>query len=227
MIRRDARPVTGVHAPAFKYDLLTALGTYACTGDKHRTRLVIRFITLVTARYDWRADTLTTGQREIARMWSVDERTVKREMARLREMGWLVMKRPAARGRVACYGLGLQTLLADTRDVWALVGPDFEARMAGPDLIATSDKVIAFPRVVSEGASPWDDLCARWHGVDPATHLAWIAPLSFDGFDDGVLSLRAPTGFHASFVRTHHLGDLMAHGRRVMPGLTEVRISPR
>jgi hypothetical protein len=37
---------------------------------------------LITMRYNWQRDELTTGQGEIAPLWSVDERTVKREMAR-------------------------------------------------------------------------------------------------------------------------------------------------
>ena len=59
------RPV-GRQAASRKYDLLTALGAYACRGDKHFQRLTLRFITLIVARYNWQADELTVGQREIA-----------------------------------------------------------------------------------------------------------------------------------------------------------------
>ena len=92
---------TGRNAAVIKYDLLTALGAHACAGDKHLQRLVLRFITLIVARYNWQADELSVGQTEMAALWSVDARTVKRDMARLREMGWLSIRRAAARGRVA------------------------------------------------------------------------------------------------------------------------------
>ena len=42
---------------------------------------------LITTRYNWQRDELTMGQGEIARLWSVDDRTVKREMARLAGAG--------------------------------------------------------------------------------------------------------------------------------------------
>ncbi|MFD1807144.1 hypothetical protein ACFSHQ_00730 [Gemmobacter lanyuensis] len=88
----------GRNASARKYDILTALGVHACRGDKHLQRLVLRLITLIVARYNWQSDELCVGQREIAQLWSVDERTVKRDMARLREIGWLTVKAAAARG---------------------------------------------------------------------------------------------------------------------------------
>ena len=74
---------------ARKYDIITALGAYALARNKHDQRLVLRLITLMTARYNWARNELAVGQREIARLWSVDERTVKREMAKLRGCGWL------------------------------------------------------------------------------------------------------------------------------------------
>jgi hypothetical protein len=82
-----------------KYDVLTALGAHALAGGKTQMRLGLRFITLITARYNWARNELAVGQREIARLWSVDERTVKREMAKLRALGWLVVKRQGTRGR--------------------------------------------------------------------------------------------------------------------------------
>ena len=217
---RDRR-ANGPGASAFKYDLLTALGAHACAGDKHRQRQALRLMVLITARYDWRSDMLTTGQREIAALWSVDERTVKREVARLREMGWLVLKRPAARGRVACHGLGVAAILADTRLAWDAVGPDFVARLAGPQPV--SDKVIAFP-APDMPAGPWGRVAAAWAKTDPATHLAWIAPLRCDGIVDGLLILRAPSAFHATYVRTHHVGMITHHARQAFDGLIGVEL---
>ena len=130
MKRRETTRATGRYAASLKYDVLTALGAYACGGDKHRQRLALRLMTLVTARYNWQDDTVTTGQREIAALWSVDERTVKREMARLREMGWLVLKRASTRGRVACYGLGLDDPDAD-RTLLGMCRPGFRGADGG------------------------------------------------------------------------------------------------
>ena len=118
LTRTNSRQTRGTRqwTTSLKYDVLTAVGAWGCGGDKHRQKLVLRLITLLTARYNWQDDTLVTGQREIASLWSVDPRTVKREMAKMRDLGWLILKRPAARGRVACYGLGLDVILRETRD---------------------------------------------------------------------------------------------------------------
>ena len=112
--RRTTGKATGRNAAALKYDILTAMGVHACAGDKHRQRLVLRLITLIVARYNWTSDEITVGQREMAALWSIDERSVKRDMAKLRDMGWLVQKRAAARGRVAVHGLDLSRILTET-----------------------------------------------------------------------------------------------------------------
>lgn len=167
-------------------------------------------MTLITARYNWNDDTLTTGQREIAALWCVDERTVKREMARLRDLGWLVLKRPAARGRVACYGLGIDVILTHTRDVWSNVGPDYVARMSGPLPERNDPTVVAFP-VAGEG--PWAKIAERLRGEDAGLYNAWFAPLVSLGEQGGVLRLKVPSRFHGSFLRTHHLGRLQVLAR--------------
>lgn len=200
----------GRHAASLKYDILTALGAKGCAGDKHAQRIALRLITLLTARYNWRDDSLTTGQREIAMLWSVDERTVKREMARLREMGWLVLKRPAARGRVACYGLGLNAILPQTAEVWANVGPDFAARMQGsPSETPTDPTVVPFP-----GGGAWGAIATEIRAIDPGLFSAWLAPLVPLGERDGVIRLKAPSRFHGSFLRTHHLAQIEVTAHR-------------
>ena len=95
------KKLAGPGASVRKYDLITALGAHALSLGKHDQRLVLRFITLITARYNWARDELSIGQREIARLWSCNERTVKRDVAKLRALGWLVVKRQGARGRAA------------------------------------------------------------------------------------------------------------------------------
>src|SRR5690554_6309962 len=114
----SVKPV-GRSAAVRKYDLLTAMGVYALSQDKAVQRRILRLMTLVTARYNWQRDELAVGQREMARMWFVDERTVKREMAQLKAMGWLVVRRQGARGRVTEYSLDISQIEAVTRPVWA------------------------------------------------------------------------------------------------------------
>ena len=132
----QAKKLAGPEAASQKYDILTAIGCHALGGPPGLQRLALRFTTLVTARYDWRRGILHVGQREIARLWSVDERTVKREMAKLRALGWLTLESPARRGRVASYALDLTAIRAATRDAWAKVGEDFDARMRGAGRLA-------------------------------------------------------------------------------------------
>ncbi|WP_299819855.1 DnaA N-terminal domain-containing protein [uncultured Jannaschia sp.] len=215
-----ARParIAGAAGAALKYDLLTALGAAACAGDKHRQRTALRLMTLITARYDWRADSLATGQAEIARLWSVDTRTVKREMARLREREWLWLKVPAAKGRVACYGLGIAAILRDTAFVWPAVGPDFAARLAPEPPASEAGNVVPFAPAVA-GRGPWAAICGAFRESEPGAYAAWIAPLRCTGEEDA-LRLHAPTGFHESYVRSHYLGELARLARR--QGIAEV-----
>lgn len=225
---RIARAV-GRNAAVIKYDLLTALGAHACAGDKHLQRLVLRFITLIVARYNWQADELAVGQREMAELWSVNERTVKRDAARLRELGWLVVKRPAVRGRVAVHGLGVGAILAATAGAWGRVGSDFAARMAGPDVAAAgpASNVISFPAPPprAEGQGAWAQVQAALHAENPALYAAWFAALVPDPRPDGTLRLVAPSRFHASFVSIHHLGRLAALVRSVDPQVARVEVA--
>ena len=149
-----AKPV-GRGASARKYDLLTAMGAYALSQGKGPQRLVLRLITLVTARYNWARDELAVGQREIARLWSCDERTVKREMAKLRAMGWLIVRRQGVRGRVTEYSLAIDHILEDTRERWDAVGPDFALRMNGEpasDVVPLPHRGDVTPPDVSDGS---------------------------------------------------------------------------
>ncbi|MFC7704785.1 DnaA N-terminal domain-containing protein [Plastorhodobacter daqingensis] len=209
----------GPRAASRKYDLLTALGAYALAQGKQEQRLVLRLLTLITARYNWARDELAVGQREIARLWSVDERTVKREMARLRDLGWLRLRRQASRGRVAEYALATDVILTATRAYWAAVGSDFEARLSGrpedsPAPVSPGAEVLPFPAAASprgqEDRSLWGRVRQRLRGQDPALFATWIDRLQFAGAGEGRIALRAPTAFHASYVRTHLAVRLLA-----------------
>mgnify|MGYP001122200213 CR=1 FL=1 len=91
----------GPGSQAIKYDILTALLAMASSGPAIEARLSLRLSLLITARFNWRIGTFAVGQREMARMWGVSERTAKREMAAMRALGWIAVAQPSAKGRVA------------------------------------------------------------------------------------------------------------------------------
>lgn len=224
----STKPV-GREAAARKYDILTALATYALARGKHDHRLVLRLMSLITARYNWGRDELAVGQREIARMWTVDERTVKREMAKLRALGWLVVKRQGARGRVTEYGMNFDRLLEATRDDWPRVGPDFDIRMQGP-AAQEQGQVVALPirgKVPAPqtiDGSDWSLVQALLHSQDPATYGSWFHSLQSVNRAGGRLTLQAPSRFHAAYVQSHLIGRLLTACRSVDNGVTDVVI---
>lgn len=226
------RPV-GRDAAARKYDILTALSAMALSQDKHRQRQVLRLIALITARYNWQTDTLSIGQTEIARLWSVDLRTVKREIARLRAQGWLFERQAAARGRVAIHGIDIACILADTRVAWPLVGSDFVARMAGDTIPQAfpAGKVVPFPHPLpasqNHDETCWPLVTAEFQRISPAVHAAWVAPLTAAAQSDGNLVVTAPSRFHADYVATHLRDGLAALLRRFDPSLRDLRVVAR
>ncbi|TPE51044.1 DnaA N-terminal domain-containing protein [Amaricoccus solimangrovi] len=210
-----ARTLAGPEAASLKYDLLTALGCHALGGAAGTQRMTLRFITLVTARYDWRRGILHVGQREIARLWAVDERTVKREMARFRDLGWITLETPARRGRVASYALDLERIRAATREAWPRVGSDFDARMRALADPGGGANVVPFPRADAPApeeeagtAAPWAAARRLLRDEDPALFANWFEPLRAGGESAGALVLVAPNSFHASHVRTHYADRL-------------------
>ncbi|WP_298975321.1 hypothetical protein [uncultured Roseobacter sp.] len=222
----STKPV-GRGASARKYDLLTALGAFALAQGKHDQRRALRLMTLITARYNWARDELAVGQREIARLWSVDERTVKREMALLRSKGWLVVKRQGARGRVTQYGLGIDRILADSAPTWGCVGSDFEIRMgqgdAPPAVVPLPVRGTVAAPDVSTGTE-WALAQALLHAEDAGTYASWIAALERVERAGGRLTLRAPSRFHAGYVQSHLERRVLAACQDVDADVAEVRI---
>lgn len=224
------RPV-GREAASRKYDILSALMAFALSNDKHVQRQVLRVMALITTRYNWQRDELTMGQGEIARLWSVDERTVKREMARLRAQGWLVLKRQGARGRVSAYGMDLNRMLEDTRPAWPLIGEDFVARLepeptAGQGAGQGASNVVplrAAPVPVESGTA-WAAAQTALHAEDAATYGAWFHSLTEAGVEANTLTLAAPTRFHAAYVSTNLKDRLLAALMRVDPSVRDVRV---
>lgn len=224
-----ARRPSGQGAAARKYDLLTALGAHACRGTKFEQRLVLRFITVITARYNWQRDELTMGRFELARLWQVNERTVKRELAKLKACNWLVVKRPSARGRVTVYGIDWGQVLRDTQSAWGNVGPDFTLRaaeLAGtPEREPDDRKVVAFPSA-PQGDTEWDLAIGHLSQADSAFYANWLASVRRIGLCAGVLELEAPSAFHAQYLNTQAAGRLLEATRRVAPQVHRVVVRP-
>ncbi|SLN25431.1 hypothetical protein AQS8620_00744 [Aquimixticola soesokkakensis] len=229
IVSRTTSKAVGRNASVLKYDLLTAMAAHALALGKHEQRLALRLMALMTARYNWARDELAMGQRDIARVWNVDERTVKREMAKLRAMGWLEVKRQGARGRVTEYGLGIARIIEDTRDAWPRVGPDFEMRMSGTP--EEDVKVVPLPvrgKVVAPDLSSgteWALAQGVLHSEDAGLYAAWVQGLVRESRAGGRLTLRAPTRFHASYVSTHLQARLLKALRGVDEAVSEVVIS--
>lgn len=219
---------------AQKYDILSAIGAFGLAGDRGIQRLALRLITLITARYNWLRNELAVGQREIARLWSVDERTVKREMAKLRELGWLRLQKQGARGTVSRYSLDIAVLLDTTRSAWQLVGPDFTDRLTRTQAVPAGTSsgaeagqhrnVIPFPEKAEDGDDlPWARVCARFRENAPVLYEAWIRQLVVEEHE-GCLTVMAPSEFHASYVRTHLREQIFALCRAEFVCLNELRV---
>lgn len=219
----------GRNASAIKYDFITALGSYALARDKHEQRLVLRFLTLVTARYNWKRNELAVGQREMAQLWSVDERTVKRETAKLRAKGWLIVRRQGGRGHVTQYALDHDRILSDTKPDWARVGPDFDMRMQGmPE--PQSANIVPLPARGSVAApdlsdgSEWSLAQGLLHQQDAALYGSWIAAITRQSRSGARLELKVPSRFHGVYVQTHLMGKISEAVRAVDADVTDIRI---
>lgn len=233
-----AKRLAGPGAGVRKYDLLTALAVAGLAGSPGFSMSMTRLIALITARYNWRLDEVSIGQADLARMWSVDVRTVKREIKRLVDHGVVVIKRPGARGRVATYVLNHGRIHDLTRDVWDLVGTDFQDRMGGqgtPSLDGPAGMgttvVPLHPNIAQshhgnadQGSSEWADARAALRLADRARAQAWYDPLIRAGRDGDMLVLRAPSDFHAGYVSTHMMGDLVRAVGEADPTIVSVRI---
>lgn len=223
----QSRKLTGPGAGVQKYDVLTALGTFALAADRSTQRRILRLITLVTARYNWARDELSIGRSDLARLWSVNERTVKRELGALKTLGFLNVKRPGARGRVTTYALDLQAIEQASEPVWDNVGPDFRARMDEQGTNAPSTKILPFPSSPrSSEEQVWIKARAILKAADPARAKAWFEPITAATRSGGTLLLTAPSEFHANYVNTHLIGEVIRAVSRVDPTLTSVQLIP-
>lgn len=208
-----ANRLTGPGAGSEKYDLLTAMAVAGLSGTPQQQSTMMRLIALVTARYNWAADELTVGQREMAAMWSVDERTVKREIKRMTQSELLVQKRAGVRGSVAAYRLNLATVYKLSEPVWRKVGPDFAERMdlrvpKAEDKVVRVDFQSRTTQQQDGPADPWSRVLKRLEVDHPTSFAAWFSKLKLAKLTDSNLCLQAPSRFLALYIQTHLLATL-------------------
>ncbi len=215
--------LTGPGAGAEKYDLLTALSVAGLSGSGVQQTSMLRLIALLTARYNWAGEDLTMGHKEMAALWSVDERTAKRETKRLIETGFLEIKRRGARGRVSSYRLCIERVYALSEPVWPQVGPDFVGRMA--ERGTQPSKVVKVDFTRPRGQDPkWDAVLTLLSEANPARVAAWYGKLSVQSFEEGVLILDAASGYAAQYILTHLMAELQMAARAVYPGLHRILV---
>jgi hypothetical protein len=214
--------LTGPGAGVEKYDLLTALSVAGLHGSGLLQTSVLRLIALVTARYNWVNDELSMGHREMATLWSVDERTAKRETKRLIDAGLLALKRRGARGRVSCYRLCKERIFALSEPIWQNVGPDFQDRMSerqGQPAHAPKVVKVDFAARRSGSDPQWDSVLAHLSEIQPARAAAWYARLNPLSYEGGHLVLEAGSSFAQQYIQTHLMAELEAAARAAYPGL--------
>ncbi len=200
----DPRRATGPGAAVVKYDVLTALGLIGMHGPPVWQASMLRLMTAVTVRYNWRADEMAVGQAELARIWGVAERTAKREVRRLTDARVLSVQRQGVRGRVAAYRLNLVEIAARSRDLWPVAGPDFGERMAALAPAETRVVRVDFGAEAAEAAGgTWRGVRARLRQADPATFANWYDQLSFIRREGGAVTLAAATAFVGRYVELH------------------------
>jgi hypothetical protein len=220
--------LTGPGVGAEKYDILTAMSVAGLAQGLTFQTSMFRLVALVTARYNWKSNELTVGQREMAALWSVDERTVKREIKRLISANILLLKRPGVRGRVAAYGLNLQEIYRLSAPVWKNVGPDYAARM--DERVAKADENVVRVNFQGGHVAPSQD-CDSWARIlhrlaqeQPTLVDAWFGRLQATVSAEGSLLLRAPSKFMEQYISTHLFGLLALAARTELGPQIQIRL---
>lgn len=220
---------TGINAGSLKYDLLTALTVTGLHGSPGLQATMIRLTALITARYNWTQDELSVGQRDIARMWNLNERTVKREIKRCLDAKILICKRQGVRGRVGAYRLNLSEIYRLSQPHWDAVGPDFVERMQESDPRQQAQPET--PKVVQVNFAPvpvdeplpedntettdhsprgrWRQVTRRLKELQPQLWTSWFSKLQFLSGEGRVICLKAQNRFSSQYILTHL--DQMLH----------------
>ncbi|MBE3640373.1 MarR family winged helix-turn-helix transcriptional regulator [Mangrovicoccus algicola] len=210
--------ITGPGAGVWKYDILTALTLWGLTGTPADQASALRLIAMVTARYNWQRDEVSIGQRDLARLWNVTERTVKRELKRLGAAGLIETLRPGVRGRVASYRIVPEAVAALSAPHWDRVGPDFAERLGarraaavrqeGPQVLRVDFRQLRGAEPEPGAADPWSRVQARLRQAAPEAWGAWFAALRLADLDGSRVLVAAPSAFVARYVETH-FGEML------------------
>ncbi|MEM1237410.1 MAG: DnaA N-terminal domain-containing protein [Pseudomonadota bacterium] len=204
--------LTGPGVASFKYDIITALLVTASSAPGIEGRLAQRLALLITARVNWQTEQFAVGQRELAALWNVTERTVKRELGAMRSLRWISIASPSARGRVARHRVHFDQVLQSTAPHWDAVGPDFAARMSDTPEAETESNVVPLrPSPPLSGQDEWGWYLAAQtlRELNAPLFEAWFAGLVPVGAEGHTLTLAAPTRFIAEYVDTHYKLHLM------------------
>lgn len=228
--------LTGIGASALKYDVLTALAVAGHHGTLKDQHSMARLCSLLTARYNWKRDEFCVGQREMARMWNVTERTVKRQLKHWLYEQVLICIRQGVRGRVGAYKLNLMRVFDITRPTWEHVGPDFAERMNAMDQPKSNTVVpVDFSagrsdqtppsaaEVQLRGQGSWGTVSARLQVLYPDLHRTWFAQLRLRSEEGRAYVLRANSRFAAQYVETH-LGRVLAQAVQAEVGMRRVTV---
>jgi hypothetical protein len=207
-MQATATRLTGVGAGAKKYDVLSVLALAGLENAALPSQRALRFIALITIRYNWAADMLSVGHEELGHLWKVSKRTVIREMEALRSLGLLVVLRPGRRGTVTTYRLDISAIrkLAASRLLSETSGID--SRLA-----ASEDNLDNEPSEASQASirndpglppSPCRDLwTAVLDNLSPSVSSAqkdrWLGPLRAELVDD-IFYLEADSAFRAVYI---------------------------
>lgn len=210
---------------SLKYDILSALAV-AALSQKDRTRIdYFRLIALITSRYDWLRGEVSIGHSQLAELWSIDVRSVKRQIAYYADAGLMKKSRAGVRGRVTVYEIDLLKLIATTRPTLAKIGPDLEERLeqfcgaaAQSDSAQESAEKKALGEIntdrvsepSSEGAllrpassSDGEDariLSAVRCALSPSAFERWFKDVTIRKVSSGAIEFLFPTKFTADYV---------------------------
>lgn len=223
----EARKLVGPNAGSLKYDILTALSVAGMSGSQTFQTSMFRLISIITARYNWQLDELSVGQKALAKMWSVDERTVKREIKRLVDCGLLNKKRQGVRGRVSAYKLNYDEVWRVSRSSWLNVGEDFHERMT-VNASKSDLKIVKMDfstAVSSEPSEPtWRAVRETLRLEDPAAFQNWFSKLVSEGLRSGILTVRAPNAFIARYIESNLGQNLFYASKKSFPDIVKVKI---
>ena len=231
----------GPRASVVKYDIVAAINGAGLAKASLSKDLAQRLTLLIVSRYNWLTNEISAGHMQLAMLWSVDLRRVKRVLAELRDIGVLAVKRAGRKGLVTVYSLDLSRIAAITRPYWNLLGADIAARLdaAFPEKVAPvsaleapsaaredvagdigqQSNVVGIAEVRRQRADPVRHALAQ--EISPPAFERWIKPLVHERRDDGVV-FTAASSFVANYVERQFGHRIERAIRQLFPDIRRV-----